>query len=291
MAATSLSYKFKTANIIVKIVAINAVIFLAVNLVAFFMDVKPFVLTQWFVLPDTVSEFITQPWAFFTYGFLHFGFWHLLFNMIWLNFFGKFVLNIFNEKRFLTIYLLGTLFGGILFVLSYNLFPVFSETNGYLLGASGAVTAIMIFIATYTPNTAFRIFTWTIKLWQIAVFLFLLDLVRLPASDNAGGLLAHVGGAIFGYVYAVQLAKGNDIGKWFENILGWFTDLFKPRTKKPFKKVHRTTRTTSSRSTTREQKSDHQRKVDGILDKIGKSGYESLTKGEKDFLFKAGKED
>ena len=103
--------------------------------------------------------------------------------------------------------------------------------------------------------------------------------------------MAHVGGAIFGYVYAVQLAKGNDIGKWFENFMDWIATLFKPRTKKPFKKVHRTTQPASQRSKPRAEKSENQKKVDSILDKIGKSGYESLTKEEKDFLFKAGKDD
>jgi hypothetical protein len=103
--------------------------------------------------------------------------------------------------------------------------------------------------------------------------------------------MAHVGGAIFGFVYAIQLAKGNDIGKWFENFMDWIANLFKPRKKKPFKKVHRTTQPSSQRSKPKDPKSEHQKKVDGILDKIGKSGYESLTKEEKDFLFKAGKED
>src|SRR5690606_37351837 len=136
-----------------------------------------------------------------------------------------------------------------------------------------------------------RILTFTIKLWHIALVLFLLDLVRIPSSGNAGGLMAHVGGAIFGFVYATQLAKGNDIGKWFENFMDWIANLFKPRQKKPFKTVQRTTQATSQRSKPKEPKTEHQKKIDGILDKIGKSGYESLTKEEKDFLFKAGKED
>src|SRR5690554_5256166 len=187
--------------------------------------------------------------------------------------------------------MLGALFGGLLFVLSYNLFPVFEEQQGYLIGASGAVTAIMVFIATYTPNTQFRIFTFTIKLWQIALFLFLLDLIRIPSSGNAGGLLAHVGGGVFGYVYALQLMKGNDIGKWFENFMDWVANLFKPQAKKPFKKVHRTKRPKSKKSASPISKSDKQKRIDAILDKIGKSGYDSLTKEEKDFLFKAGKED
>ncbi len=291
MAATSLSYKYKTANILVKLIVINVAVFLVVNLGSFFLSVSPQYFSRWFVLSDNLDTLLFRPWTLISYGFLHFGFLHILFNMIWLYWFGQIVLNFFTGKRLLTVYLLGALFGGLLFVLAYNLFPVFEASRGYLIGASGAVTAIMIFIATYSPNTEVRIFTFNIKLWHIAVVLFLLDLIRIPSSGNAGGLMAHVGGAVFGYTYAVQLAKGNDIGKWFENFMDWIANLFKPRTKKPFKTVHRTTQPKSQRSTPKPEKTDHQKKVDGILDKIGKSGYESLTKEEKDFLFKAGKED
>jgi membrane associated rhomboid family serine protease len=289
MAATGLTYKYKTADMVMKIIIINSLLFLAFRLVAFFMQIRIEDLTSWITLPENSSEFITQPWAFITYSFIHFGFFHILFNMIWLYMFGRIILSLFSGKRLLTIYLLGAIAGGLLFVLSYNVFPVFENDRGFLLGASGAVTALMAFIATYSPNTQLRIFMFNIKLWHIAVFLIVADLVRISTSDNAGGLLAHLGGAIFGYVYAVQLAKGNDIGKWFENILDWFTDLFKSRKQKPFKKVHRTDK--KGTGVKNLDKTEHQRKVDTILDKIGKSGYDSLSKAEKDYLFKAGKED
>ena len=287
----NLTYQYKMANVLVKIIIINVAAFLVVRLGAFFMSTSPFYFSRWFVLSDDLSTLLFQPWTLISYGFLHFDFFHLLFNMIWLYWFGKFALTLFTEKRILTVYLLGALFGGLLFVLSYNLFPVFDESRGFLIGASGAVTAIMIFIATYTPNTELRIFNFTIKLWHIAAFLFVLDLIRIPSSGNAGGLLAHVGGGVFGYFYAVQLAKGKDIGKWFENFMDWIANIFKSKEKKPFTKVHRNKQTTTKRTVSKEAKSDHQKKIDLILDKIGKSGYESLTKAEKDFLFKAGKED
>jgi membrane associated rhomboid family serine protease len=290
MNTGNLSYKFKTASIIIKLIIINLAIFLVVNLAAFLMQIVPVGLVEWFVLPDALGDVIMQPWAFITYAFIHFGFWHLLFNMLWLYWFGNFVLNLFDGKRFLTVYLLGALFGGLLYVVSYNIFPVFENSRSYLIGASGAVTAILVFIATYSPNTEMRIFKWNIKLWKIAVFLVVLDLVRLPTGGNAGGMLAHMGGAIFGYVYGSQLLKGNDIGKWFENFMDWLANLFKTRKQKPFKKVHRTTTKTTPRSGAAADKSTLQKKVDAILDKIGKSGYDSLTKAEKDFLFKAGKE-
>lgn len=284
-----LTYQFKMANVLVKLIVINVAAFLIVRLGAFFLNITPFVFSKWFVLSDELKILIFQPWSLITYGFLHFDFFHILFNMIWLYWFGQFALNLFTEKRLLTVYLLGALYGGLLFVISYNLFPVFEGNRGYLLGASGAVTAIMVFIATYSPNTEVRLFNFSIKLWHIAMFLFLLDLIRIPSSGNAGGLLAHVGGGIFGYIYAVQLTKGNDIGKWFENLMDAIANLFKPRSKKPFKKVHRNKKTTAKHP--KVSKTEHQKKIDSILDKIGKSGYESLTKAEKDFLFKAGKED
>lgn len=288
MAGNSLTYQYKTSSIIVKLIVINAILFIGLRLIAFLANIPITDLTSWFVLPDAFSEFITQPWAFVTYSFLHFGFFHLLFNMIWLYVFGRMILNLFTEKRFLTIYLLGAIFGGLTYVLCYNLFPIFENSRSYLIGASGAVTAVMVFMAAYSPNTELRIFTFNIKIWYIAAFFIILDLVRLPSSGNAGGLLAHLGGALFGYVYARQLLNGNDIGKWFENIMDWIADLFKTRKQKPFKKVHRTSKPAGKNAEM--DKSEHQRKVDAILDKIGKSGYDSLTKAEKDFLFKAGKE-
>ncbi len=289
--ANNLTYQFKNASILLKLIVINAVLFLAIYLASFLFGIPQGQLVSWFVLPDDPVSLVLQPWSLFTYSFLHFGVWHLVFNMLWLYWFGKIVLNLFNAKRFLTIYLLGSFFGGLFYVIAYNLFPVFINTSGFLIGASGAVMAIMVFIATSSPNTEMRIFMFTIKLWQIAAFVILLDLVQIPTSGNAGGLLAHVGGAIFGYLYAVQMAKGNDIGKWFENGMDWLMNLFKPRTKKPFKKVHRTARPTPGKPKSNAEKTAHQLKIDGILDKIGKSGYESLTKAEKDFLFNAGKEE
>ena len=289
MAVKSLTYQYKIANIVVKIIAINVLIFLVVRLTAFFLGLNPVDVTSWLVLPEETSEFITQPWSIITYSFLHFGFFHILFNMYILYWFGRIVLNLFNAKRFLTIYLLGAICGGLLYMLAYNLFPVFAQKNGVLLGASAAVTAIMIFMCTYKPNTEVLIIKWRIKLWQIGLTIFLLDLVRISVSSNPGGLLSHVGGAIFGYTYAIQLAKGNDIGKWFENLIGWFQGIFTPRKSKPLKTVHR--KDSVKNNVKKTVVSNQQKKVDAILDKIGKSGYDSLTKAEKDFLFKAGKDD
>ncbi|GGG27606.1 rhomboid family intramembrane serine protease [Dokdonia pacifica] len=296
MAANSFINQYKTSNIAIKLIVINVVVYLIFNLLPWIVQMDNSVLTRYFVLPTELSRLVTQPWSILTYAFLHGGFLHILFNMLFLYVFSKFVLNLFTEKRFLTIYLLGGIFGGLTYIIAYHLFPAF-EGNGILLGASAAVNAIIIFIATYSPNTPIRFFVFNLKLWHIAAFVVLRDLLTLESSSNAGGLISHLGGAAFGYMYAMQLAKGNDIGLWFEKIMdtvaSWFSS--KPKTKKAkMHTVHRKTKKTTTKSTKTRQrpvtKSEQQQQIDAILDKISKSGYDSLSKAEKDFLFKAGKD-
>ena len=296
MAANSFINQYKTANIAIKLIVINVVVYLLFNLLPWIVQIDNSVLTRYFVLPTELSRLITQPWSILTYAFLHGGFLHILFNMLFLYVFSKFVLNLFTEKRFLTIYLLGGIFGGLTYIIAYHLLPAF-EGNGILLGASAAVNAIIIFIATYSPNTPIRFFVFNLKLWHIAAFVVLRDLLTLDSSSNAGGLVSHLGGAAFGYIYAMQLAKGNDIGLWFEKLMdtvaSWFSS--KPKTKKAkMRTVHRKTKKTTTKSTKTKQrsvtKSEQQQQIDAILDKISKSGYDSLSKAEKDFLFKAGKD-
>jgi len=281
--------QFKQLSIVLKIIVINTLIFLIFYLGSFFFKLSPSTLVSWFVLPTSFLEIVCQPWSFVTYAFLHAGFWHLFWNMYLLYWFGLYVLNLFTSKRFLTIYLLGAINGGLFYVLAYNLFPVFNNISSNLMGASAAVLAIVIFIATYTPDAMVRIFTFRIKLWQIGLVMVLLDLFQLPSSGNAGGLIAHMGGAIFGYVYAIHLKKGNDIGIWFENFMDLLVNLFKSNKYKHFKQVHKT-KQSAPKNTKRNPTTNYQIKIDRILDKIGKSGYDSLTKAEKDFLFKAGKD-
>ena len=289
MDTNNLIGQFKQLSIVLKIIVINTLIFLIFYLGSFFFKLSPSTLVSWFVLPTSFLEIVFQPWSFVTYAFLHAGFWHLFWNMYLLYWFGLYVLNLFTSKRFLTIYLLGAINGGLFYVLAYNLFPVFNNISSNLMGASAAVLAIVIFIATYTPDAIVRIFTFRIKLWHFGLVMVLLDLFQLPSSGNAGGLIAHMGGAIFGYVYAIHLKKGNDIGIWFENFMDLLVNLFKSNKYKHFKQVHKT-KQSAPKNTKRNPTTNHQIKIDRILDKIGKSGYDSLTKAEKDFLFKAGKD-
>ncbi len=290
MDTNSLLYRYKSASIVTKLIVINAIVFLLARLVSFLFQFTGLGFIYWFALPKSLELLIVQPWSLVTYSFIHFGFWHILMNMLMLYWFGSYVLNLFSERRFLSIYILGGIAGGLFYVVSFNVFPVFSNASGFLIGASAAVRAIMIFIAAYTPNTKMRVFTFDIKLWHLGAFFVLLDMLQLTSSGNPGGMIAHLGGALFGYVFAVQLKKGNDLGRGFEAMMDWVANLVKPAKKKPFKKVYRTTQRTSSRSNKQEFNTDTQKKIDAILDKIAKSGYDSLTKAEKEFLFKAGED-
>lgn len=303
MAANSLWVQYKTANVAIKLIAINTVVFLFFGLMQFvFAEQGLNVIEKWFVLPSDLSKFILQPWGVITYAFLHGGLLHLLFNMLFFYVFAQYVLNLFTEKRLLTIYLLGAMAGALFFLLAYNLFPVFSHNLGYLVGASAAVNAVIVFAATYTPNASIRVFFFNLKLWHVAAFVVLRDLVSIIGNDgNAGGLIAHLGGALFGYVYALQLAKGNDIGLWFERFIDSMIAMFKGvrstdtlsrkrtsknKSKSPLRTVHRNKKNAKKPVT----KTEKQQQIDAILDKISKSGYDSLTKAEKDFLFQAGKD-
>lgn len=295
MANTSLAYKYQTANIAIKLIVINVLVYLLFNIVPWLAGLQSTAFSQYFVLPSDFVRFLQQPWSIVSYAFLHSGFSHLLWNMVFLYVFSRFVLNLFSEKKFLAIYLLGAIAGGSLFAILYNVLPVFRGT-GVLLGASAAVNAIVVFIGTYTPNAEVRIFTFNIKLWWIAAFIVVKDILTLDAG-NAGGLISHLGGAAFGFMYARQLAQGNDIGLWFEKIIdsvaSWFSKSPKRAQKKsPLRTVHknRDKKSTGTATTASSSKSEKQQQIDMILDKISKSGYDSLSKAEKDFLFKAGKD-
>lgn len=292
MANQSLAYRYATANIAMKLIVINVAVYIIFNLIPWLTGLDFFPVKKYFVLPNDAFEFITQPWSVLSYSFLHGGFRHILWNMIGLYFISRFVLNLFTERRFLTIYLLGAIFGGLLFFGLSNVLPVL-EQRSYLIGASAAVSAVLVFMGTYTPNAEVRIFTFTIKLWHIAVAFVVINLLSLPSSDNAGGLISHLGGAAFGYIYAKQLAKGKDIGEWFEKwmdlVAGWFSKTPK-RKKTPLRTVHKTKKRKTSTAQSSKSKSAEQQKIDAILDKISKSGYDSLSTEEKDFLFKAGKD-
>ncbi|MCM8568362.1 rhomboid family intramembrane serine protease [Gramella jeungdoensis] len=297
-SSDKIRYKIQTATVTEKLIAINVLVFILFFLfrtLAYLFQLPSDFLLEWFVFPKDPAEFILKPWSIITYSFLHSGIWHILSNMLILYFSGIYFLNYFSPKRLLNYYFLGVIIGALVYMLSYNLFPAFQGTGrSYLMGASAGVMAVLIGIASHIPNMRVRLMLiGSIKFWWIAAFLVVIDIIQIPMG-NAGGHLAHLGGAALGYLYTNQLQKGNDIGKWFENLMDGIASLFKPREKKAkMKTVHRSGKTTKSpsRQSKTMDKDDKQKKVDAILDKISKSGYDSLSKAEKDFLFQAGKED
>ncbi|MDT0645191.1 rhomboid family intramembrane serine protease [Zunongwangia sp. F260] len=295
-------YKIQTATVTEKLIAVNVIVFLLFFLfrtITYLFQIPSDFLVEWFAFPKDPGEFLFKPWSIITYSFLHSGIWHILGNMLILYFSGVYFLNFFPPKRLLNYYFLGVIVGALIYMLSYNLFPAFQGTGkSYLMGASAGVMAVLVGIASHVPNMRVRLLILgSIKFWWIAAFLVALDVIQIPMG-NAGGHLAHLGGAALGYIYTTQLQKGNDIGSWFEGIMDSIANLFKPKEKKArMKTVHRTTKksagtSSSSRSRSgRLDKDEKQKRIDAILDKISKSGYDSLSKAEKDFLFQAGKDD
>lgn len=288
MTKNELLAKYKGLNVAEKLIAVNLIVFLFFSLITFLF--KTSTLYDWFVLSKDFSEVITKPWSLFTYSFLHLGLLHLVFNMVTLYYVSKLFLTRFNSKLFLNTYLLGALVGGVLFLLSYNLFPVFNNQLSYLVGASASVMAVLIFVCTSLPQMEVAIFTFKVKLWHLGLFFVVLDLIQIPYG-NSGGHIAHVGGALFGYVYASQYKKGNDIAKGFEKLMNTIVSWFSFKKKSSLKTVHKTkAEKRASDKTIHQKKRIHQEQIDAILDKISKSGYESLSKEEKDFLFQSGKD-
>lgn len=285
MASGGLRYQYARLSIAEKLIAINVAVFIVVGLIEALFN---FSISDWFVLPKNVMSFLGKPWSLVTYAFIHGGIWHILWNMYILYVASRILLNLFDGKRFLNVYFLGVIFGGLLFLLSYNVFPTLVATNSVLLGASAGVMAVLIFVCTYTPNQEIRVIFFNVKLWQVGIFVVLMDLVQIPIG-NIGGHIAHLGGALLGYIYARQLMQGRDIGAGFSKFLDGLANAFKRTEKKgPLKTVYRN-KTVATKSKAKQNKDNHQRQIDDILDKISKSGYESLSKAEKDFLFKAGK--
>jgi len=285
----NLKQEFKQGTVLNKLIYINVGIFLLFSILGVFsfmfqFDLSP-ILNRLY-LPAKNSKLLIQPWAFITYMFMHNGFLHLLFNMVWLHFAGKIFLQYLSPKQLLSTYILGGISGGLLFIIAYNYIPALAiyTQNAQALGASAAVLAIVVAIATYTPNYSVRFpFIGIVKLKHIAIFSVALDVLSIP-KGNAGGHIAHLGGALFGYLYIKQLQKGNDYSIGVTTWLNSLSNLFKPKSK--LKTVHKRPKTDKQFNT---EKSAQQKAVDLVLEKISKSGYESLSKEEKETLFSASK--
>ena len=245
-------------------------------------------------LASNPAELLWKPWSLISYGFFHSGFFHIFFNMLILNFSSRLFLTYFTSKQLLSLYFSGLLFSGIIYILCYYLFPSLANLHVTLIGASGTIMAIFFAVATFNPLMEIRLmFIGNVKIWHIAFVYLILDLIQLPL-ENTGGHIAHLGGALFGYIFVKQIQSGTDITSWFTTIADYFSNVFSSN-KNSFKKIHRNPKpvnnsgATSKLSATIITKDKKQQQIDEILDKISKSGYDSLSSSEKEFLFTAGK--
>ncbi len=279
---------FHKGTNLTRLIYINTGVFLIISAAAIigFLLKNPAVASKTlnlFAIPASLHTLFVRPWTLITYMFTHKDILHILFNMLWLYWFGRIFLEYLDQRKLVAVYLLGGICGAVVYVLSFNIFPAFTGIvdESVAIGASASVMAIVIAIAAYVPDYTIQLFLFgRIKIKYMALAIFVLTSL-VDFSVNSGGKLAHIGGAFFGLFYTLNLKKGLDIGKGFNRIIDFFATLFKPR-----KKLKVTYKKPVTDYDYNKIKADHQAKINHILDKISKGGYDSLTKEEKDTLFR-----
>lgn len=290
----------KPDNGLIQIILINLVVFITLiflRVILTFSGGSDFYdkVVQWLMLPASVTEFLSKPWTLFTYFFMHERFFHILFNMLFLYWFGRIIKEFLGGGKIVSLYVLGGLAGGLFYILIYNTIPLFAERidSSMMLGASAGVFAVVVGAATFMPNyTMLLMFIGPVRIKYIALFYVILAFAQSTGS-NAGGELAHLGGAAVGFFYIKQLQQGTDWGKGIHWFFSFIQSFFKsqPKVKVSYRKKDKGSPfTASSRGQSNKPlSSTSQDEIDSILDKISHSGYESLTKEEKQKLFNASK--
>ena len=279
---------FRKGSNLTRLIYINIAVFVLITIVAGigFLLNDPEVSEKaldLFSVPASLSTLLLRPWTLITYMFTHKDIWHILFNMLWLYSFGRIFLEYLDQRKLVAVYLLGGISGAIVYILSFNIFPAFTGVvaDSIAIGASASVMAVVIAIAAYVPDYTVQLFLLgRIKIKYLALGIFVLTSI-MDFSVNSGGKLAHIGGALFGYLYILNLRRGRDIGKGFNSIIDFFATIFKPR-----KKLKVTHKKVANEFEYNRIKVEHQKRINQILDKISKGGYDSLTKEEKEALFK-----
>lgn len=294
-------FQLRRGDIVSTFVYLNVGVFLFVTLVNLFLmlfgvPANPWV--KYLQLPSWLPTFFVQPWSLLTYMFLHVHVFHLLFNMLWLLWFGRLFLNFFSSKHFRGLYILGGIYGGLSFVLAYNILPGFESSlpTATLLGASASVLAIVVATAIREPNLPVQLmFLGSIRLKFVALFIVAFDLLFL-AYANAGGHIAHLGGAAAGWFFASGLNNGVDRTHWINTLLDFCSKKFNPFNwrkntfRKPKMKVHYGKQQDYENNAQRNaQKEANEEEINHILDKLRKSGYGTLTTEEKRRLFDSSK--
>lgn len=280
---------FKKGNSLMRLIYLNIAIFIIVSVIGIigFLAVNPEISNQtirFISVPSSLNTLLFRPWTIITYMFVHKELLHILVNLLWLYWFGTIFLEYFDQKKLVAVYILGGLAGALAYVASYNIFPAFAvvvEDSIPLLGASASVMAIVIAIAAYVPDYTVMLFLiGRVKIKYIAIVIFILTSV-LDFSVNSGGKLAHIGGALFGYLYTLNYRQGRDLGKWISRMIDSIVTILRPS---PKMKV--TFRKQADEYEYNKVKTERQEQINKILDKISKGGYDSLTKDEKDILFR-----
>lgn len=290
----NIKYRFGNAPILKQLIYINVGVFIALHLVMVVLMLFNVVSQSWLSYLEVPSQLNVLPyrfWTLFTYMFVHYDIWHLLFNMLWLYWFGQLFLSFFSARHLRGLYILGGLSGGLLYMLAYNVFPYFSPyvNASWLLGASASVLAIVVATAVREPEYRVNfMFIGAVRLKYVALFAVVMDLLFVT-SGNGGGHIAHLGGALAGWCFAASLRKGTDVTKWINQVFDVLSGgiRFKPSPKKPKMKAEKGGRAADYDYNARKKQQSEE--IDRILDKLKKSGYASLTTEEKKRLFDASK--
>lgn len=278
---------FKEGTSLTRLIYINLGVFVLIMLtgVFFFLAARQNTLAEWLSVPSDLNTLLHRPWTLITYMFTHTSFLHILFNLLGLYWFGKIFLYRLDGEKLLSVYLMGGITGAVFYIAAYNIFPAFENVSGLLLGASASVYAILVAIAVYDPNMELHLsFIGAFRLKYVALFYVLLSVISISVS-NPGGNIAHLGGAAWGWFFISQLGKGRDMGSWIEKLMRGLAGLFNSgsKLKVTYKQAARNDYEYNR------MKNAEQEEINRILEKIAKSGYDSLTKGEKELLFKQGK--
>ncbi len=288
----------KPNNAYVQLIIINVVVFLVLAVIKVFSTAAGYesifeMIYAQLAIPAPFFSFLSKPWTIITYAFVHdlTGIFHILFNMLIFYWFGKLFIEYLGSDKLVALYVLGAIAGGISYLLVYNTIPFYQSQTPLLgmVGASAAVYAVLVGTAVLLPDyTFFLMFLGPVKIKYIAIFYIVLSFLG-SVGGNAGGNVAHLGGALIGFVYIKQLQIGVNWGGWITTLLDWFKSIFvsQPKVKVTYRKsepkVHQ-----AARPTTKASKAS-QDEIDTILDKISDQGYESLSKEEKEKLFNASK--
>ncbi|SDG83227.1 Membrane associated serine protease, rhomboid family [Flavobacterium omnivorum] len=283
-----LKLQYNIGGIVTKLILWNVALFVfpwlffaLLSLLGFPIDYLQFV-----SLSSNPAHLLWKPWSLLSYAFFHSGIMHIVFNMIVLNFSGRLFMTYFTAKQLLGLYVLSAVFAGICYILVFYVLNI----NAPIVGASAAIMAILVATTTYHPLMDLRLLLiGNVKLWHVTAVIIFIDLVQLR-SENMGGHISHLSGALFGFIFIKLLQNGTDLSRGVSRFFGFFANLFQKNKTTPFKKVHKNYTKPVEKSIPKIiTKDKSQQQIDEILDKISQSGYDSLTKEEKEFLFKVGK--